>query len=185
MCYISGLFEALTSRHKYGLLLQCFPKSQCWWGVGGLGEGVIWNSPPFVWASRHIPSYLLFLRTRYFYFSANRTRNPFTVSDSEIPVLENDPTHVFMTKWRQLCSKKERVRFNITTPSCVHKTKNIFAASIDVALKCPKTSCAGIFSLYYPQHNKENSVEFGSELYSACVLVYLGLMGDKKPLFNS
>lgn len=38
-------------------------------------------------------------------------------------------------------------------------------------------------SPYYPQHDMKISVEFGSELYSA-YLIYLGLVGDKKLLFN-
>lgn len=36
--------------------------------------------------------------------------------------------------------------------------------------------------MYYPQQDMEISVELGSELYSACLLIYLRLVGDKKAL---
>lgn len=39
--------------------------------------------------------------------------------------------------------------------------------------------------MYYPQHGMEISVEFGSELYLACLLIHLELVGDEKPLFSS
>ena len=96
-----------------GLSLRCFPETQ----LGG-GGGVIWNSPLFARPSRHAPAYSLFLGTGYFYFSANHTWNPFTVSDSEIPVLDSDQTHVLMTEQRQLSSKREQREFDLTSQLC-------------------------------------------------------------------